>query len=798
MDFTRREFLIAGTAAGVMSSGAASVADVIYAGAKNGVSEPIERTVRTLCRACPGGCGLQVRVVNNCVVGIAGNPDHPINRGGVCPKAPAAVQSLYNPDRLTKPVALAGPKGSGRFLPIEWPDAIERLAVRLRTIRRAPGPQSLVVVVNGDRGLSRLLWRRFLQAYGSNNLIDWSFPEAHEAYPFTWAMHGLKRAVGYDLARSRYVLSFGSQWLDAHWSPAQAGAAFAALRGRRQAVRPRFVHIEPRLSLTGAKADEWVPVRPGTEGALALGLAHVLLREGLYDRRFVEQLTHGFDDPVEAGTERIGFRRLVLRDYGPSKVAEITGVDEGTIFRLAREFATHQPAVALGYDGSGVSSQRTHDRMAIHALNALAGSIDVPGGVTTFQDLNLLNERMPEVDDLAEQGLAKPPIDQTDPSSYPLGDLSPHLLAERILADLPYPIETLILAGANPVFDGPNPDRMKQALAKVPFVVSLSPWLDDSARWADLVIPESHFLCQWNVDVSHTLTGRPTVTIGRPVIAGPPGTRPSADWLLDLARQTGGAAAAALPFRNAQAAVRAISDSLHALGRGGPIGPMEEEGWIRMLERGGWRPPSAAGPEEFYQKLVKSGGWSDPIYYHREWDRVFRAPHRRFAFHSTVIADRIKPRSWMDDVRCLPHYEPPRTGDSDDAFPLRLYVYPLSILSGLADVNAPWLMDVAGAYARERWRSWVEINPATGRRLGLEDNDRVVVTSRRGKVQTHVKLFEGVMPDVVAMPWGMGHEGGGRWTDGVGRNPAALVEALTDPLTSSPYWNATRVSLRKA
>lgn len=797
MDLTRREFVIAGGVAGAMAAHARAFGDIVYAGADKGKSVPIERMAMTVCRQCPGGCGLRIRVVNGCVVGIAGNPNHPINRGGICARAPAALQTLYNPDRLTKPALLAGPKGSGLYRPIEWPEAIQRLAAKFSAIRQSPGPQSGAVLINAERGLTRLLWGCFLQAYGSNNLIDWSGPEGHQASPAFAAMQGFKGAVGYDLARARYVLSFGSQWLDAHWSPAQASAALAELRSGRQAARAKFVHIEPRLSLTGAKADEWVPVHPGTEGALALGLAHVLVREGLYDREFVAHLAFGFEDPPGGESERIGFRRLVLRDYAPARVAKITGVEEGTIFRLAREFAARRPAVALGFDGSGVSTQRCYDRMAIHALNALVGSIDVPGGVTHFQDVALLNDPLPEPDLIAEQGLSKPRLDQADVSRYPLGDVAPRTLAERVLADVPYPIELLVLAGANPVFDSPHPERMKQALAKIPFVVSLSPWLDDSAQWADLVIPESHFLTRWDVDVSHTMTGQPAVSIGRPVAAGD-GTRSSAELVLELARALGGRMQKALPFSDVKSVVRAICNTLYGSGRGGPFGTIGEVGWTRLLERGGWRGPASASADSFYRSVVENGGWSDPIYYHREWERVFRAPPRKFAFHSNMIGERIKPRTVADDIRCLPHYEPVETAEPGETFPLRLYVYPLSVLAGLNDVNVPWLIDACGAYMGERWQSWVELNPATAARLRIADGESVVVTSPRGRMRARVRLFEGLMPDVVAVPWGLGHEAGGRWSAGTGQNPAALVEIRPDPLTSGPLWNGTRVSVGKA
>lgn len=797
MQLTRREFLIAGGMACASSARASEWPPVILA-ADN--AKPLERMALTFCRQCPGGCGLRIRLVNDRVVGVAGNPRHPINRGGVCARAPAAVQTLYNPDRLTTPLELAGPKGSGRYRPVTWEAAVKRIADRLRDNRRSHRAQSLAVMIEGDRGLRRLLWSRFLQAYGSNNLIDTAVAESHTDTPAVRAFQGFSGGIGYDLERAQFVLSFGSQLLDAHWSPAQASAAFAEIRSRREVARTQIVHVEPRLSLTAAKANEWIPVIPDTEGALALGLAHVILKESLYDREFVEQYTRGLDDPVDIARERIGFRRLVLRDYSPSRVARITGVEEGTIFRLAREFASADRAVAIGYDGSGVAVQRTYHRMAIHALNALVGSIDVPGGVTHFQELPLGDLLTPPAPDpIAEDGLSNKSIHGADLGVYPLGDRAPRLVAERLVVEQPYAIDTLIVASGNPVFRSPSADRMLRALMHIPFVVSLSAWMDESSRWADLIVPDAHFLTRWDFDVAHTLSGHPTVTIGQAVVSGVgEGEKDTAELILEVARQLGKPVASALPFGTPKDVVRAYCDALHRLGRGTRFGSPEDEEWTRLLGGTGWRFPVAASADEFYQEMLASGGWTDPIYPHREWERVFRSPLRRFAFRSSVLAELVKPSDVEGDIRCLPHYDGPTAETTDRNFPLRLYVYPLPILAGLTEPNVPWLMDICGTYMSERWESWVEINPKTAHELHIADGDLVVVTSPRGKLTVRAKLFAGVRPDVLAMPWGLGHRQGGRWCAGIGENPADIVDVEIDPLTSAELWSETRVSVVKA
>ena len=120
------------------------------------------------------------------------------------------------------------------------------------------------------------------------------------------------------------------------------------------------------------------------------------------------------------------------------------------------------------------------------------------------------------------------------------------------------------------------------------------------------------------------------------------------------------------------------------------------------------------------------------------------------------------------------------------------------MLAEVGDANVPWLIDACGAYMGQRWKTWVELNPLTAQQYHIADGDTVVVASSRGSLSLTAKLFEGVMPGVVAIPWGLGHADGGRWTAGVGQSPAELVRVHEDPLTGNPYWNATCVSVRKA
>ncbi len=762
-------------------------------------SSPRERFVNTLCPMCPGGCGLKIRVVHECAVGVRGNKNHPINRGGLCSRASVVLQDLYNPDRLHRPMRSVGGRGSGKWEPIDWNTATDIIADKLRTVREQ-SPQSLCTVLGRDRGLTRMAWQRFMRAFGSPNLID-AFPDDNlDVHPAVLATQGIQQRLGYDIANASYILSFSSGWLDAHWSSEQAARAFAEFRRGRSGFRPKWVHIEPRHSLTGIKADEWLPIRPGTEGTLALGIAHVLIREGLYDREFVEQRSYGFEDWVDRqGVNRLGFRRMVLQDYAPVKVQELTGVPEGDIFRIAREFSVNRPAVALGFDGGGCGSSATYDRMAIHCLNALVGSLDVTGGVTIFQEFSLLDDTH-ELNSVASRGLSSPrldgPVDQRR-----LATSAIDLLADAIEHGQPYSTEALFLIDANPVFSLAEGKRLSAALSSVTFVVAVSGYHDDSNRHADLILPLLHGLHRWDFNLGHTLTGHSVVTVSQPAMDPPSGSRPPYDIVRALAGRLGEDMVSVLPWSTSKEVVDTVCRELFDASKGAAFGPANEDSWAQLLESRGWRAPFANNYEEFKRDVLDGGGWTDPIYFHREWDRVFRSPSGKFAFSSVYLDHSFKALPETNEVfdrdrRCLPNCRTQRR-ERDKTYPLDLYVYSLPNLVAVSSPNLPWLNDIAGAYMFEKWRTWVEIHPQTAERLEVGAHDSVEVCTPQSRLVLPVKIYSGLMPDVIAIPFGFGHKSGGRWCKGIGENPAELVTPHLDPLTGKSLWTATRAAIRK-
>ena len=323
----------------------------------------------SVCQLCPAECGLRVRVVGGLAVKIEGNPLHPLNQGKPCPRAQAALQVLYDPDRIREPLRRAGERGEGRWEPISWEEAIAQVADYLRELYRQGQAHTLLFLHDALSGQMRELIYRFCRAYGSPNLVA---ADGLDAERLTHLLtQGWFDLAAHNWEETAYALFFGGSFLE-DWQPqVHMLRAYSYMRRGRPDRRARLVQIGPRYSVSAAKSDEWVPILPGRQGALALGMAHVIIRERLYDHAFATDHTEGFDD----------FAALVLNQYPPDTVAGLTGVPAETIKRLAREFAGSRPAVAVAGRGLGEGTNAFFSRVAIHALNALVGSVDAPGGI---------------------------------------------------------------------------------------------------------------------------------------------------------------------------------------------------------------------------------------------------------------------------------------------------------------------------------------------------------------------------------------------------------------------------------
>jgi len=797
----RRNFLqlTAAGALGVATSGltlrALSQVNSVLASEEVPVPSGPESLVPSICSLCPAGCGLRVRKVGERAVHVQGNPLHPVNDGGICPKGAAALQELYHPDRLRKPLRNTGTRQRPQWKEISWESAIEELAARLRTLRDAGHAPSVVFVDRGQRNLSSQLIRTFLRAYGSPHYV----PQPSGLDALQAAVHlqqGITDPVAYDFENTRYLLSFGVNLLEGWGSPATMMRAFGVWRDSASGRRTKFVQVESRLSVTAARADEWVPLRPGTEATLALGIAYVLITEGLYDATFVRDRCFGFDDWRDAdGRQHMGFRSLVLRDYRLNEAAAITSVPPETILRIARELGHNRPAIVLGDHQTSTLPGNPYAAMAAHSLNALLGSLEVPGGV-------LVQQSTPAAE--GEQATSEPATAAGASATRALSDNTLYRLPDAILSRKPQAVELLILNQVDPVFEQPDGDSFRRAFEAVPFIVSFTAFVNESSALADMVLPVPVGLERWQESGTPPTVPYAMHAISAPAVKSRFDVRDSSDIMLAVARKLGGPVAAKLPLDSFEQYLRAHSDRLFARQTGAVFASSLEERWDRLLERSGWWAPNYATADELWSQIRERGGWWEPAYYFGEWDRVLQTPSGRFEFYSQLLkrrADedpgfgRANGLEAVDDRLCLPHQ--PRLAELAHEFPLQLVPHEVLPLAGGSGAHLPYLQQIAGLHLFEHWESWVEIHPETARQHGIADGDMVWVESKRGRVQARARLYAGVRPNVIHMPLGYGRREGGDWACR-GANPLSIVDTEYEPVAGLPQTDRTQVKLYRS
>ena len=794
MKVTRRDFIKMGAGAGA----AIVLGGGYYKWSQFPVAEKVnppgvEKWIPTVCAQCMGGCGILVRVIDGWAVNIAGNPLHPVNRGTLCPKGIAGLQGLYDPDRIRTPLKRIGKRGEGPWQPISWDEGLQLVTTSLRELRQSGEPHRLAVLGGRYRGLMRSLWERFLEAFGSPNYIDNQFQWEGPSIEGLFLTQGIYSAPAYDFENAQYILSFGSGLLESYWSPVQALSAYGYFRQGRPERRGRLVEVEPRLSITGIKADEWIPVHPGTEGLVALGIANMMIKEGLYNKDFISNYTFGFENWTDGnGKEHVGFKDFVLAEYEPNLISEKTGLPVDTFIRLAREFASNQPALAISY------RDRPFHQMAVSALNGLVGNIDAPGGIVIPGPLPLRPFPPFKKDSIAQKGLDTGRIDGG--KKAPMMMHHPYLFARNVISGKPYKPAALFLYYTNPLFSNPDPELFSRAFAEIPLIVSFSPYMDDTSRFADLVLPDHTPLERWQDDPLFLNNGSSVLGIRQPAIEPLYQTKATGDLILALAKSLGGEIEKAFPWDDFKGVllygIRGVFDAR----RGDTFGLQFDQAWTRLLERGGWWAPSYKTFDDFWNQLQEKGGWWDPIYDFKEWNRIFQTPSKKFEFYAQKVKEGLSSpvSSDLKDSPFLPHWEAPMQTSNAKEYPFHLHIFRTMALTGSRNANHPWLQAIVGEYLFERWETWAEISPETAKRLGISDRDMIWVESPHGKIKVRARLYKGAMPEVVNIPFGSGYRSGGRWAQGLGENPYRLLPDDLDPLTADPIRESTRVKIYKA
>ncbi len=696
-----------------------------------------EGWVRTLCQQCSAGCGITVRVMQGESIRtidgqqkrvkavqakkIEGNPEHPISMGGTCARGQAGVQALYHPDRIQTPLKLLGPRGTGQYQPITWKEAQQQLVTALQ--QQQASPQAIALLSGRrNRGTMGTVVERFAAGLGTNHVVSY---DPFDPAPIRKAMElvtGVSRLPAVDFARANYLLSFNANLFETFLSPVRYMYWYGEFRQGRPGIRGKFVHAEPRLSQTASCADEWLPMKPGTEGLLALAMAHVIVNEKLYDADFVNQRTNGF----AAWSASLG-------DYAPEKVAAAIDVPAASIQRIAREFAARRPSVAIG-DSRDVASLT-----AIFALNALVGAYGRQGGILFGAD------------------------DTSGP--VPALGAAPHTDIHALIGAMGQSqIKALVVLDTNPLFSLPEADKLRSALANVPFIASLASFLDETSVMADLILPSHVSLERWIDDVPEPGVGFAVRTLGQPVVEPRWETRDPGDVLIDTAKALGGKAAEALPFENMAAAVKESFRSVHTLQAGSTVDADFEAFYRKVTAAGGWWNPAGSGGV-----FAETGSKTPP-------DPV----SGRMNF--VVPAQPVAARPFAGDVAGMP---------------FMLHIYPSAAFADGRSAHLPWLQEMPDPMTTVMWGSWVEINPETAHKMEIHEGDVLTIRSAHGLIELPAFLYPGLRPDVIAIPAGQGHTQFGRYAQNRGENPLRISQSALDSTTGAVLQTGVRVGITK-
>ena len=495
------------------------------------------------CGLCPAGCGIVVRTREHKANKIEGNPLHPVNRGALCARGQAGLEVLYNPDRIKGPMKRVGERGEGKWEEISWDEAIKTLADRLREIKSTVGGERICFATSDAHGVNALAVHLFSAASGPISKVSApSYNEVETVSGYSQSYH-LRGVPTFDIANATYLLSFEARFLETWLSPVMYSVAYGQFRRSSGKMRGKFVQIEPRMSLTGANADEWLPAAPETQALIALAMAQVIIREGLAKQSPPQKLISA------------------LEEYAPEKTSELIDVQVEKLIRIAREFAISERPLAMA---SGVHSGNLA-LIHVNFLNALVDNWNKPGGMYLpgSEEFDPLHSLIPE------EAL-----------------FGPLYFFENDLRD--GKVSALLVHQLNPVYTAP---RILEKFREIPFIASLSSVMDETTSLADLILPDNSFLESWDIRAATAINTGPVAALYRPVLNSSGNTRQLADTLINLASELG----TPLALESAEQMVQRAASELRK--KPGSIEAEDDEGfWDAFRDRAFWTAPAAEAP----------------------------------------------------------------------------------------------------------------------------------------------------------------------------------------------------------
>lgn len=671
--------------------------------------------IKTYCKLCNCKCGILVYKEKGRIQKIEGDPDNLKNKGTLCIKGRSMLEFIYDNDRTKYPMK----KVNHKWIRLSWEDALNEIAERLIFFKDSLGPESVALY----RGMTVYSWlldiyfKKFMNFYGSPNTFSnaalcISSRVIAEKYTF-----GKGVELGSDFVNSKCILLFGS-------NPVVSGMhrkkmiTDDILKAKKEGAK--LIVVDPKRTEIASKADIYTTIRPGTDGVLILSLINVILENNLFDNDFILKHVYGFDK-----------LRNLVKDYTPEKVEEICWVNSKIIKKIAHMFSTIKPACADKRQGVIHHENGTQTCRAIDILNAITGNIDIKGGVIcltkliypfneTYNELTFKSRLSTKVKSISEENL----ITQNFPTDIP----------KAIIQEKPYPIKALIVVGANPLLAWPNSQIVEKALKKLKFLVSIDVYKNETASFADIILPAATFLEK--IDIQPPELGIPRI------------------------------------FQLQQQAIEPLGESWSEF-------KIIKELAIKM----GFGEYFNENEEELIDSILNPWGLSVDILKQEDSGIIFEPRPTGFYRKNGFPTKTGKIELFSNELESL-GFDPMPDFKGLTISPISKYdalkEYPLVLVTGnrLIATYLSFLHNLPTLH-RIVPKNWIEMHPKTAQERNIRQGELVLVKTTKGSIKLEAKLNANTDPRIVIIPYGWGHYYDGSWKL-ANSDPGENVNILTD------------------
>lgn len=798
MEITRRGFIKASAVTGAAVAGLSAQKPILTAFSETSNDEKkIEsgKWMASTCQGCTTWCPVQIYVENGRAIKVRGNSNSKANHGKICPRPHLAIQQLYDPDRIKVPMKRTNPK-KGRnedpkFVPISWEEAIDTITDKMMELRKNHETHKFALFRGRYTGVCDIFYKALPSLFGSPNNISHSSicAEAEKLGPFaTEAYHDYR---DYDLDHTRYILMWSTDPVASNRQVPHVISMYGKVLDQA-----KVAVIDPRLSSTASKADEWLPVIPGQDGALVSSIAHVILNEGLWYKEFVGDFKEGenlfvkgkqveetsFEEKYTYGL--VKWWNIELKDKTPEWAADIAGVPAEQIYRVARGFAEAAPrAISWLSPGSAMQIRGGYTAMGAHALNALVGSIDNIGGTNRSGSVPL--GELPDLDnyydEVAKKGKEHDKIDQRGRIQFPAWakdglhkGVITNNVADAILNEDPYDLKMAIGYWNNWVFSCTGAQRWEKAMEKLPYYVHITVNPAEMTQYADIVLPACHQLFErWGV-LKSKQNMHSYLSIQQPVI------EPLWDSKIDETE---------IAWLIAESLAKKGFPNLFEFYKNefpdpdtGKKPENEKEFALyatKFFSKGVWHPSEEKKKGDTinsWEELLELGVWNAKRNgYKKRWEEGFGTATDKFEFYSETMkavliehaeghnttVDKVMEATKYEargELAFVPHYEEPYRYGDEKEFPLIFSEHRSRLNREGRSANTTWYQEFKDSDpGDEKWDDVLKLNPLDCKKYGVKNGDRIRVTSVQGSIEVNVKEWEGTRPGVAIKCYGQGH-----------------------------------------